>query len=372
MKANVKLGNIWGIPIGLNVSWFLVFALVTLSLSTGYFPNSYPELTGFSAVTLGLFTSLLFFGSVLAHELGHAYVALRDKLPVKSITLFIFGGLAQIGEEPRSPGSEFRIAIAGPLTSIALAGLFAGMWFFTQDIVFLAAPSLYLARINLILAVFNMVPGFPLDGGRVLRALVWGWTKNYARSTQIASGIGQIVAFTFIGLGILSIFTGQMANGLWLAFIGWFLQSAASSANAQLKVQEKLRGVTVDQAMSRDCAVVSGRTSLYKLVNTGVLSGGQHCFFVEDPYGQVQGMVTLHDITRVPQSKWHFMTVEQIMAPIKRLLHVAPNMDLLAALESMEAANVTEAPVLAQDRPVGLLSREQVFRYLQLRTQLGV
>jgi Zn-dependent protease len=372
MKANVKLGKIWGIPIGLNVSWFLIFALVTISLSTGYFPSTYPELAGASALTLGLLTSLLFFGSVLAHELGHAFVALRDKLPVKSITLFIFGGLAQIGEEPRSPGSEFRIAIAGPLTSIALAGLFAGLWFIAQDIVLLAAPSLYLARINLILAVFNLIPGFPLDGGRVLRAVVWGWTNNYSRSTKIASAIGQIVAFTFIGLGILSLFMGQMANGLWLAFIGWFLQNAASSANTQLKVQEKLRGVTVDQAMSRDCAVVNGRTSLYQLVHTGVLGGGQHCFFVEDAYGQVQGMVTLHDITRVPQSKWHFITVEQIMAPIKRLLHVAPNMDLLAALESMEAANVTQAPVLAQDQPVGLLSREQVLRYLQLRTQLGV
>lgn len=372
MKASIKLGSIWGIPIGLHTSWFLVFGLITWSLSAGYFPNEYPQLSGISTLVLGLLTSILFFSSVLAHELGHAFVALQEKIPVRSITLFIFGGVAQIGREPSSPGAEFRIAIAGPLTSIGLAGLFGGIWLLNREIALLAAPSLYLARINLILALFNMIPGFPLDGGRVLRALVWWWTKSFSSATRVAAISGQTIAFGFIGFGVLNLFTGGVTNGLWLIFIGWFLQNAAASAVQQSNVQEKLRGITVGQAMSRDCAEVNGLTTLYQLVHEYVLTSGQHCFFVRDFIGQVRGMLTLQDITRVPQPKWRFTTAEQIMAPYDRLLSVDADMELLAALRTMEEANVSQVPVVQEDRPVGLLSREQVLRYLQLRTQLGI
>jgi Zn-dependent protease len=372
MKASITLGQIWGIPIGINISWFLVFGLITISLSTGYFPTTYPQLSNTSTLVLGFLTSLLFFGSVLAHELGHSFVALREKLPVKGITLFIFGGIAQIGQEPRSPGAEFRIAIAGPLTSIGLAALFGGLWFASQDIVALAAPSLYLARLNLILAVFNMIPGFPLDGGRVLRALVWWWTKNYTRATQIAAAGGQIVAFGFIGLGLFNMLAGRFGDGLWLAFIGWFLRNAAASATYQMNVQEKLRGLTVAQAMSRDCARVNGLTTLHQLVQERVLTSGQNCFFVVDYLGQTRGVLSLQDITRVPQSKWRFTTAEQVMKPVGRHLQFDLDMDLLAALQSMDEADVAEAPVVDQDQPVGLLSRDQILRYLRLRTELGV
>ncbi|MBN1145977.1 MAG: site-2 protease family protein [Anaerolineales bacterium] len=372
MKANITLGQIWGIPIGINASWFLVFGLITLSLSTGYFPAAYPQLSSISTLALGVLTSLLFFSSVLAHELGHSFIALREKLPVKGITLFIFGGVAQIGQEPRSPGAEFRIAIAGPLTSVALAALFGGLWFASQDIVLLAAPSLYLARLNLMLAVFNMIPGFPLDGGRVLRALVWWWTKNYARATQVASAAGQIVAFGFIGIGLVNMLSGRFADGLWLAFIGWFLRNAAASAALQLNVQEKLRGATVAQAMSRDCAPVNGLATLHQLVHERVLTNGQSCFFVTDYFGRARGVLSLQDITRVPQSKWRFTTAEQVMKPVGRHLQFDLDMDLLAALQSMDEANIAEAPVVDRDQPVGLLSRDQILRYLRLRSELGV
>jgi Zn-dependent protease len=309
---------------------------------------------------------------VLAHELGHAFVALLEKVPVRGITLFIFGGVAQISEEPRSPGAELRIAIAGPLVSLALAASFGAFGLISEGVDWLFTPSMYLARINLMLALFNLIPGFPLDGGRVLRALVWWLTQSYERATRIASASGQVVAFGFIGLGGLSILFGQLANGLWLIFIGWFLQSAASSALQQLKVQQKFSGVTVSQAMSQDCAQVHGLTTLHQLVHGWVLTNGQHCFFVTDELGQTRGMLTLQDITRVPQAQWRFTTAAQAMVPFNRLLKIDVGAELLSALRAMEAANVSQAPVVQQNRPVGLISKDQALRYLRLRTQLGI
>jgi Zn-dependent protease len=372
MKASINLGRIWGIPIGLHYSWFLVFGLITLSLGTGYFSNINPNLPGPANLLLGLVTSLLFFGSVLAHELGHSFVALRERIPVRGITLFIFGGVAQIEQEPRSPGGEFRIAIAGPLTSLGLGILFGALWLAAPASSLVDAPAMYLARINLILAVFNLIPGFPLDGGRVLRALVWWWTRSYSRATRLATFSGQLVAYGFIGFGALSMLFGGFSNGLWLIFIGWFLQNAASSAAYQLKVQEKLSGVTVSQAMSQDCASLPGLTTLNQIVQNNVLINGQHCFYVADSFDGVRGMLNLQDITRVPQAKWRFTTAEQIMTPFSRLLRIDPSMDLLAALQAMEAAQINQAPVVQGERLVGTLSRERVLQYLRLRTQHGV
>jgi len=372
MRASVKLGQIWGIPIGLHVSWFVVFGLITLSLSTGYFTSEDFKLSGSTILALSVVTSLLFFASVLAHELGHSFIALKENIPVKRITLFIFGGIAQIGQEPHSPGEEFRITIAGPLTSLALAGLFGGIWFFSQDISLLAAPSIYLARINLMLALFNMIPGFPLDGGRVLRAAVWWWTRNFKRATQVASISGQIIAFGFMGFGIASMIGGQFSNGLWLIFIGWFLQNAAASATSQVIVQQRLVGLTVSQAMSRDCANIHGLTTLYQIVHEHVLTNGQHCFFIVDQDRCFRGMLTLQDITRVPQLKWRYITAEKVMTPFNRLLKVDPETELLQALQTMQEANLSQVPVIDNNQPIGILSREQIMRYLRLRSELGV
>jgi len=259
MAANVKLGRIFGIPLELHPSWFLIFGLVTWSLAIGYFPVEYPTLPMVAYWMLGAATSLLFFGSVLIHELGHSVVALRNQVPVRRIILFIFGGVAQIGREPPDAGTEFRIAIAGPLSSLGLAAGFAGLWWLDQAIPYLDAPSVWLMRINLLLAFFNLIPGFPLDGGRILRAVIWHFTGNFYRATQVAVFTGQLAAFGFISLGILIILTGYWLNGLWLVFIGWFLQNAAAASYAQTSLQESLRDVTVAQAMTRDCPLVSLR-----------------------------------------------------------------------------------------------------------------
>lgn len=371
MEASVKLGRIWGIPIGLHLSWFLIFGLVTWSLALGYFPAEYPRLSTTAYWLLGAVTSLLFFGSVLVHELGHALLALRNQIPVRGITLFIFGGVAQIGRESSSPGVEFRIAIAGPLASVGLAGLFYGLWWFDRHIIYLAAPSLWLARINLLLAVFNMIPGFPLDGGRVLRAVIWWWTGNLHRATQVAAYAGQIIAFGFIGLGLFIIVGGNFFNGLWLIFIGWFLQNAAAASYAQSNLQQTLRGVSVAQIMTRDIPLVSGRLSLAQLVEEQILTSGRRCFFVSEN-GQLLGMLTLRDVAEVPRAEWGQITTGQVMLPWERLAHVTPNTELLSALQTMDDANVNQVPVVQGQEIVGMLSREQVLRYLRARTELGI
>jgi len=371
MEARVELGRIWGIPIGLHPSWFLIFGLLTWSLAMGYFPEESPALSPAAHLLLGGLTSLLFFGSVLAHELGHSLIALRNSIPVRRITLFIFGGVAQIEKEPSSPGVEFRIAIAGPLASLALAILFETVYLLDQSIPYLAAPSIYLARINFLLAAFNMIPGFPLDGGRVLRALVWRFTGSFHRATKAASSTGQLVALGFVGVGVYTIFNGGLFNGLWLAFIGWFLQNAAASSLAASNMQQSLRGITVGQVMSRECARVPSLLPLSQLVAERVLNGAQRCFFVFDN-GHLRGLLTLREITAVPQRKWGFTTAEQIMVPLERLTRVGPDTDLMEALQMMDSANVNQVPVVDEGDVVGTLSREQVLHYIRLRAELGV
>ena len=373
MNASIKLGKIFGIPIGLHFSWFLIFALITYSLGTGYFAQQYPQLTGNLNLILALVTSLLFFASVLLHELGHSVIALRNRIPVKGITLFVFGGVAQSAREPETPGAEFRIAIAGPLVSLGLSALFGALYLAARQLPLLAAPSQYLAEINLILAVFNMIPGFPLDGGRILRSIIWKLTGSYPRSTRIASLSGQMVAFGFVGLGVFSLFTGQVMNGLWLAFIGWFLQGAAASAGSQVKLQEKLRGLTVGQAMTQDYSEVPGLMSLNQIVQERVLTSGQHNFFVVDyATGEPCGMFTLQDITNISQLKWRFVTAQDAMKPMSRLASVAPDTDLTEAMQVMEQSHLAQLPVLSRDHLVGLLSRDSILHVLQLRSQLGI
>ncbi len=371
MTSNIKLGKIWGVPIGLHYSWFLIFGLLTWSLAAGYFPEEYPMLSTPIYWLLAIVTSVLFFGSVLAHELGHVYLALRNRIPVKGITLFIFGGVAQIAEEPQDPGTEFRVAIAGPLVSLGLAGLFGGLFLLDRAIPYLAAPSVWLLRINFILAAFNMIPGFPLDGGRVLRALVWRYTGDLRRATQIASFSGQLVAFGFISFGIFSLLTGNVFNGLWLAFIGWFLQNAAAASYAQTNLQQSLKGLTVRQVMTDECARVSGLTPVNQLVEEKILSGGQRCFLVSEN-GDARGLLTLRDISQVPQRKWPYLGTEELMLPLERTVQVEPDTELLAALRSMDQSNLAQLPVIEDGEFVGLLTRDRVLHYVRTRAELGL
>ena len=371
MEASVKLGRIAGIPVGLHISWFLIFGLVTWSLAVGYFPTEYPSLSTAAAWGLGAVTSLLFFGSVLAHEISHSLVAVRNQIPVRGITLFIFGGVAQIEREPRDAGAEFRIAVAGPLTSLLLGLGFGVIWWIGQSNPYLAAPSVWLMRINLILAAFNMIPGFPLDGGRVLRAIIWRITGSFQSATNVATITGQITAMGFIGIGLFIMLSGNLFNGLWMVFIGWFLQNAAASSYAQATLQQSLRGVTVSQVMTRDCPLVPAQMSLAQLVDEQILTGGRRCFFVadeEDPHG----MLTLADVTRVPKKDWDQTTLAKVMKSWEHTVQVQPDTALLEALQRMDDANINQVPVVHEGKMVGMLSREQLLHYIRTRAELGM
>ncbi len=371
MSGSITLGRILGIPVGVHISWLLIFALITWSLSVGFFPPEYPDLPVTWYWILGVFTSLFFFGSVLVHELGHSILAQRNGIAVRGITLFIFGGVAQIEREPETPGAEFRIAIAGPLTSLVLGLAFAALWLFDRGIPYLAAPSAWLMRINLMLAFFNLIPGFPLDGGRVLRAIVWQVTGSFERATRLASFTGQLVAAGFIGLGVVSMLGGNTFNGLWLVMIGWFLQNAAATTYAQMNAQQSLRDIKVEQVMSRECPIVPGQLLLNQLVENYVLTGGRRCFLVQNE-GPLPGILTLRDIAQVPRTQWGQVAVYQIVKPAEQLVYVAPQTDLLSALRTMDEANVNQVPVIDKGELIGMLSREQMIHYARARAELGI
>jgi Zn-dependent protease len=371
MKSGLRIGKIIGIPIELHVSWFLIFGLLTWSLATGLLPQEYPGLSGAWHWIIGAVTSFLFFGSVLAHELGHAVLALRNKVPVRKIILFFFGGLAQIEREPPTPGVEFRIAIAGPLTSLGLAVIFGGLWLLDQAIPYLAAPSIWLARINFILAVFNMIPGFPLDGGRVLRAAIWQWNGNYSRATRIAASVGQLTAYGFIGFGLFEMFQGRFIDGLWLVFIGTFLINVASSSATLSKLQEALQDVTVLEVLPRKTLQVPGLTTLQRLVDNYMISNGQPYVFVGES-GDLQGVLTMQDITALPTRKWPFITAVEAMKPVSKLLSISAQQELWHTLQLMERKGLSSVGVEENGEIIGILTQEQIQQYLQMRLKLGL
>jgi Zn-dependent protease len=371
MNSGLSLGSIWKVPIKLHISWFLIAGLITWSLATGYFPTTYPGLSAGVYWLLGLITAVFFAASVLLHELGHVAMALREHIPVRGVTLFIFGGISQITSEPKSAGAEFRIAIAGPLVSLALGGLFGLLWLVDRTSPMLAAPSEYLFRINLLLGLFNLIPGFPLDGGRVLRAALWKFTGSLPKATKVASIAGQLVAFGFITYGVLSALTGSLFDGLWMAFIGWFLQNAAAAVYQVNELEQSLGGVTVDKVMKHDFCQVGLLTPLTEIINSHVLNSGQRYFLVMDG-SEVQGLVTLQNIAAIPQRLWPFTTARQAMTPIARVEGLAPYTELLDALRTLETEDQQSMPVIQDHQLVGILSRDDISHYLKLRRELGM
>ncbi|MBI1734330.1 MAG: site-2 protease family protein [Candidatus Rokubacteria bacterium] len=369
--AWLRLGQVWGIAIGVHPSWLLVFALVTWSLAAGYFPGEHP---GWSVRTYWLVaavTSLLFFASIVVHELGHSRVALSHGLPIRSITLFVFGGIAKMTREPSAPEVELRVAAAGPGTSLVLAALFAIAAVAAGDLVLVAAPAAWLARINLTVALFNLVPAFPLDGGRVFRALLWKWTGSFDRATEVAGFAGTLVASGLIAFGIFTAFAGHTLAGIWMALIGWFLQSAAAQSQAQVGLKQLLSGVRVAQAMTRECPRAGRAWTLERLVREEVLGSGRRCFVITDD-GHLAGLLTLHEIKAVPRERWGEVRVEDALTPADKVTTVGPDDELHTALEKMDDADVAQMPVVERGELVGMLGREQILHYIRTRAELGV
>lgn len=372
MRSSWRLGKILGVEVNIDPSWLVIFALITFTLGGSYFPQQYPDWPSGLHWLIGVVTSFLFFASVLAHELTHSLVAIRQGEKVRNITLFIFGGVAQITEEPDRPIKEFAMAIAGPISSLLIAVFFGLFWLLFRTISQpLAALGRYLAMINAILAVFNMIPGFPLDGGRVLRAIVWGITGNLKKATRVASLTGQGVAFLLILVGLRQVFAGGFINGLWLIFIGWFLHSAAVRGYHQVVVREMLRGLRAEDLMTRDFETVPGGLSLQDLVDEYILGRHRHTFVVAEG-GRLEGIVSLADIKKVARDQWSSTTVRQTMTPRERLEIISPEDDGYVVLQRLSGRDVGLLPVIEEDRVIGILHRSHILRRLKTRMELGI
>ena len=362
-QGSWKIGTIIGIPIRVHFSWLIVFGLITWSLSTYYFPKAAPDLPAVSYWIKGALAALLLFVSVLFHELAHSFVAKKYKLSIESITLFIFGGVAQMKSEPPHPKAEFRIAIAGPLSSFFLSVLF---FFLSMNSAGgIKALFSYLAQINFIIAVFNLIPGFPMDGGRVLRSAIWSKTKNFFYATQKASSVGQKIALFFIFFGIFSLFT-RMSGGLWLMLIGWFLYTAAQTSYQQSTLQESLSGIKVKDIMVRDIVKLNSSVVVDEAVNGYFLRYGYGGFPVVDD-GKFLGIVTLKEVKDVPKADWGKVKVIDILVPHDRRAEVSPEDDVIRALETMVREDKGRLVTIENGMLSGLITRNGIARYVQIK-----
>lgn len=372
MGAGVRLGAIFGIPIRASYSWFVIVALLTWAMASAYEPAQYSRWPSAVNWALGLVTSLFFFASVLAHELAHSLVSRRLGIPVHGITLFIFGGVSQIAREVTSPRTELLVAIVGPLCSIGIAILFALVWLavapFNRP---LAAFASSLAFMNLTLGLFNLLPGFPLDGGRVLRALVWGSTGSMPGATRLAARTGQTIGYLLILGGLFLALRGDLMNGLWLVFVGWFLENVAASSYRQAGLSQTLRGLTARDVLSGEYPTVSRALFLDTAVEEHVLPSHRTWFLVTDQERLV-GLLALPQIKRVRRSLWPTTTVQEAMIRIDRLALARPADEALGLLERMEQTGIPAMPVVDDGRVVGVAERARILAALHIRNELGV
>ena len=366
--TGVPLGRVFGIPIYLHSSWFIIFLLITLSLRT-QFTSLHPGWTPAQHWMLGVITSLLFFGSVVFHELSHSVVAKAYKIPVQSITLFVFGGLARIQKEPEKPSQEFNIAIAGPLSSFFLAGCFYLIAKRFNGSEMTVAAAGWLAEINTILAVFNLFPGFPLDGGRIFRGIVWAITHDFTKATRMASNAGKALGYLMIFLGIWQALHGGWVNGLWTVFIGWFLLSAAQESFAQVAIRSTLSGVLAGDIMSRDIPTVARDMSLDEYVHEVLRTG--HQYHIVTAAGVPSGFVTLQAVRSIPRDEWINTSVQAVMVPLSKIPMVAPNEPAMSVLERMQQEELGQVPVVSEGQIVGIIGRDTIVRALQTRLQVG-
>ncbi len=388
MRSGLRIGRVFGINLYIDWSWLLIFLLVAWNLSY-LFWSMHPDWSLGLRWGIALGAALLFFLSVLLHELAHSLMALQQAVPVRSITLFLFGGVSNIEREPPSPLAEFLITVVGPITSIVLGLIFT--WLGATRVRaldnLLLAPTdvmgqldplstllLWLGPINLALGLFNLIPGFPLDGGRILRSILWAITDNFQRATRWASWIGQLVAWVFIIGGIAMVFglnlpffgTG-LISGLWLAFIGWFLNSAAVQGYRQVVIEDLLEGVPVARIMRAQPPTVPATISLTDLVHDHIMGTDDHAFPVVDN-GHLVGLVTLEDMRKVAREGWDTTLVSQIMTPVEQLAVTTPEEDAEDALHKLTQRDVRQLPVLRKDGELaGVLRRRDIVRWLQVQ-----
>jgi len=368
-----RIGRVLGISIYIDFSWIIIFSLITYMLSQ-QFNKQHPQWTTTEHWTVGILTSLLFFASVLFHELSHSVVAQHYKLKVVSITLFIFGGLARIAREPAKASQEFNIAIAGPISSAFLAGAF-----FLVALVFpynqmIGALATYLWQTNLVLAIFNLLPGFPLDGGRIFRAIVWGATKDFSKATRVAGASGQLIAYLLIGFGLWSAFNGRW-GGIWTGLVGWFLLNAAQASVQQVTIRETLTGLTAADVMSSEVPTIPGNMSLDEYSGEVLRTGRRVHIVTSDD--RLVGLMNVTALNTVPRDEWNMNSVQAAMVQREKILWASPEEPLQRLLERLMAADVNQMPVVRHGEDgaaniVGMVTRDAILRVIQTRSELGV
>jgi len=361
----IQLGKIFNIPVGIDYSWFFIEVLVAWSLSTAYFPREFPHWSQALYWTAGILTSLLLFVSVLLHEIGHALTARWYKIPVHSIRLFIFGGVAQFEHEPEKAVSELWISLAGPVVNLIIGALLLLSLPMLASWEFVLAIAKYLAFINIILALFNLIPGFPLDGGRVLRAILWSFNHDFRKSTVWAALTGRVIAFLFIINGAMMTFAGNVGDGLWLIFIGWFLDSAANAQIQQGNLRTLLMHHKVREAYNHNFAIIPGDATIQYLMDYHILGEGRRYIVVTENQQPV-GLLTLHHVRHLDKTKWPEIQVRDTYLPFSELRTLQPETDLWEAFNEMQIDGVNQLPVVDRDgRFLGILSRADLLSFLK-------
>lgn len=386
----VRIGRIFGIDVAFDYSWLFIVVLLTWSLASSFL-HWHPDWRPALAILVALVAALLFFGSVLLHELAHSLVARRFGVPVSSIVLFLFGGVSNIEREPPSPKAEFWTAVVGPLTSVVLGVVLLALGSFvthtSSDYVLdpglriaslgpVATLLLWLGPINILVGIFNLIPGFPLDGGRILRSAIWKATGDLHVATRWASGVGQAIGWLFVFLGVAMVFGAQvpffgrgLVAGMWLAFIGWFLSSTAAASWRRLLVHEVLEGVTVSRLMRAPPRPVRADLDLETFVQEWLMRSDERAFPVVDEGMRLVGLVTIGDVRALPRATWPTTRVGDVMTRAEKLVVTSPREDLADAMDKLARADVSQLPVMDGPQLVGTLTRADVARWIELHAQ---
>ena len=362
--GSLQVARVFGIPIYVHFSWVVVFGLFAWTLATNYFPERYPELAAASHWARGLTASLLFFASVLLHELGHSLVALRSGIAIESITLFIFGGVARLASEPRDGRTEFKIAAAGPLVSVLLAGVFFAI---AQSGLFggaSAAVARYLAAVNVVVAVFNLVPAFPLDGGRLLRGVLWR-PLGKLRATRMAAGAGTFFAYFLILSGAINLLRGEAVTGIWHVLLGWFLKEAAVSAYRQVRLDDALEGLVVSDVMIRDVVAIPADLPLSEAVRDHFGRTGYGAYPVVRG-DAVVGLLCLRDVLQQPHEERQVTSVQAVMVPLTEDLTAQPDEPVTETVGRLGASTAGRLIVMENGQMVGLVTLRAVLRWLAM------
>ncbi len=371
MNGSFRVGNLFGIPFYINSSWFLVLGLVTLTYS-GSLAAQFPELGGILPWILGLITALLLFSSVLAHELGHSFVAISQGIEVKSITLFLFGGLASLDKESKTPAEAFWVAIAGPLVSIVLFGLFTAINILTGITGPLAAIIQLLASINLVLALFNLIPGLPLDGGNILKSIVWKITNNPYKGIIFASRVGQIFGWLAIISGFIPAFTSGSFPDFWNILIGWFLLQNAGRSAQYGEIQGTLAHFTAVDAIVPNNPIVSENLSLREFVNEYVIGKeSRKQFLIKNEAEQLVGVINVDDLKIVNTSEWPSVLVKELIKPVTSMETITAKASLLEVVSLLEQKQINELTVIGENGTlVGLIEKASIRNLLEKKAEV--